>query len=223
MKTEDLIVDLARKGTAVAVVRPPWQRFAIWSAVAAAAVATALLIRGARADIGQVSGEGTFLAMAVLTIATALFAAVAALLPSVPGARGTGAAGAASLVALGGWAVLLGVPSVESGEPLDHLVREPRSLACLAKVVLIGIVPVGVMLVLARRAAPLRPRRTAGWAALAGLAAGAVGAQVLCPIDLAAHLLTWHFAPVVAVSLVALLLPAAWTGQPDLDARRTRI
>ena len=101
--------------------------------------------------------------------------------------------------------------------------REPRSFACLAKVCLIAIVPAGVMLVLARRAAPLRPRRTAGWAALAGLAAGAVGAQVLCPIDVAAHLLIWHLAPVVALSLIGLLLPAAWTARPDLDARRTRI
>lgn len=219
MKTEDLIIELARKGTAVSRVRPPWQRFAVWSAVAAAAVAATVVIRGARADLGQVSGEGTFLAVAVLTLATALFAAVAALLSSVPGARGTGAAGAASLVALGGWAMLIGLPFIDTGEPFDHLVREPRSLACLAKVSLIGAVPTGWLLVLTRRAAPLQPRLTAGLAALAGLAAGAVGAQLLCPIDTAAHLLTWHLAPVVVLALVALLLPASWTGRPGLNAR----
>ena len=223
MKTEDLIVELARKGTPVSLVRPPWQRFAVWSAVAAAAVATAVVIRGARADLSQVSGESTFLAIAVLTLATALFAAVAALQSSIPGARGTGAAGAASLVALGGWAMLIGLPLIETAEPFDHLVREPRSLACLAKVSLIGAVPAGWLLVLARRAAPLQPRLTAGLAALAGLAAGAVGAQVLCPFDTAAHLLTWHLAPVVVLTLVAMLLPAVWTGRPDLHARRARI
>jgi hypothetical protein len=209
VRTEDLIVDLARQGAAVSPVRSPAARFAAWAAVAASAVAAGVLIKGVRADLTEVAGQNAFVAMGVITLVTAVLAAIAALLSSVPGAPRAGAARVAAIVALTAWVVWIAASLVAAGPPLAQLFQEPPSVGCVMKVVLVGTVPVALLLVLARRAAPLEPHRTAGLAVLAGLASGALAAQGLCPIDAPAHLLAWHLGPVVSLAALALLWPSA--------------
>jgi hypothetical protein len=70
---------------------------------------------------------------------------------------------------------------------------------------LTGLVPVVLIVVLVRRAAPLEFVWTSALSLLAGLALGAIGALFICPIDRAAHLLLWHVTPVVVLTVTGAI------------------
>jgi hypothetical protein len=76
---------------------------------------------------------------------------------------------------------------------------------CVARVIGVGLLPGVLLVVMLRRAAPLRPRWTGALAAAAAMAAGAFAIQLVCPVDDAGHALLGHLGPVLAFGLTGAL------------------
>jgi hypothetical protein len=84
--------------------------------------------------------------------------------------------------------------------PLDVLLQVTPHPSCVLLVVATALLPGATLVRMLRDAAPLQARWTGGFAGLASLAVGALGAQFVCTSDAAAHQLLWHFAPVVLLA-----------------------
>lgn len=213
MRTDDLIVQLARSAGPVVPLPPPMQRLWWWTAGAAAATIMGVVLIGVRADSGTMVGQAVFLAMIGVTVTTALLSAAAALVLSVPGAERTPAQRWAPLVAGSAWAALLLVSVLSGGSAFDRIVAFPVHAGCVAQITALALVPGWVIFAMLRRAAPLRHRWSGGLAALAALALAAAGTQFICPVNDPAHLLVGHLAPVAALALGGPLIGArafAW-------------
>ena len=208
MDTESLIASLAGRAAPVRPLWPPARRFGLWAGLTAGLAVAGVWLLGARPDLGARLGAPAFVAAAGAPAATALAAGFVALMLAVPGAgegwrRWTP-------VALGlGWAALVIVPLAREPFVLALAVGGPWS-ACVLKVVAIGALPAIASCVLVRRGAPLRPRWAAGFAALAGMAAGAAAVPFACPNDLAAHVVLTHFLPVPLFALVSAAAGRRW-------------
>jgi hypothetical protein len=205
VRSEELIVLLAREGSPVRPLSPPGIRFARWAAFAVAVVALLVYLRVPRQDFPAVFGHPAYLIEFLATVATALLAAAAAFVLSVPGAERTRLSRWVPVAASGAWLGLVAWALVGRAAPMTQLAREPWIYGCMVKTMTFAFVPSVVLFWMLRQAAPLDRRWSAGLAALAALSLGAVGTQIDCPIDRPAHLLLWHLAPVpVLAGLVAL-------------------
>ncbi|MEZ5320153.1 MAG: NrsF family protein [Vicinamibacterales bacterium] len=205
MKTEDLIAGLARDLTPVRRLASPWTRLLTWLALALPLLAAGVLVLGPRSNLARAVVDWRFLAVGAVAVATMVAAAAAALVLSVPGRevharwRGTGVA----LTALWG-ALMLALVGLQGGV-LAGAMRWPLPL-CIVKVIGFAAVPAVLLVAMLRRAAPLRPAWTAGLAAVAALAGGALATQFVCPSNRAGHLLLAHYLPVVGFGLAGALL-----------------
>lgn len=214
MRTEDLIIALASDARPVRVLRPPAVRLVSWMAIAAVACPTVAIAIGLRPDVAAMLASvplASELALGALTIVTAAWAAF---LSSVPGARGARAFRVAAVAAVGVWMVAVALRLVSGGAPLETLLGEPAHWACPWRIVAAALVPSAAAWWMIRRAAPLDPAWSAGLAALAALAAGAVAVPFMCPIHCAAHMLLWHMGPVAVLALVAAGVAAVRAQRP---------
>ena len=89
MRTEDLIVDLARQSGPWTPLAPVRVRLTRWLVLAIGLGVVTVAVIGARADFADAIQRPTFVALAVATLASGLLAAQAALVLSVPGAERT--------------------------------------------------------------------------------------------------------------------------------------
>ena len=200
MKTDDLIATLARD---VAPVRPlvsPAIRLAGWLSVAFAGAAAGIWVFGARPDAVDLLQRPDSLVTAILAVGTTTFAAAAALVLAIPGAERSPVLRAAAMTLVTVWAIVLVGAAARSGVGVAGDVHWP---ICFVRVVAIGFLPALVLVVMIRRALPLRLSWTSGLTATAamGIAAGAI--QFICPIDNPAHALLGHFAPIVVLGAIA--------------------
>jgi hypothetical protein len=205
MRTDDLITMLA--ADAGRRTAPPDRVLvaATMAALVATALVFALLIGTFRADLAEAVQSPRFLIKLATTIslAAAAFTLLRAL--SHPGSRArTGA-----LVLLVPAAVVLAgigfeLVTLPEGAVLASLVGT-NSIACLVFVPVIGIAPLGVLILALRHAAPTRPA-IAG--AAAGLLAGAVAATVYagyCPDDSPLFVSTWYTIGIAALAAIGAL------------------
>jgi hypothetical protein len=214
MTTEDLVVDLARSGGRVDVLPPPgvrWVRWVMPTFVLLAVVATS----GARPTIHEDLTRLPFLALAGVTLLTALAAAAAAFSLSVPNARRSAVVRAAPIVAGTLWVGLLAMLLADGGRPWARLASWPVHWACVAEIAGIGAMAGATLTGHLRKAAPLDPGWTAALAMLAGFAGAACAVQFVCPIDDPAHHLISHVLP--AATFVAA---GAALARTRLDWRR---
>jgi hypothetical protein len=209
--TEELIIGLAQSAGPVRRLPPLAHRLVRWSVVALLALAALVLLIGVRPDVETASRQTAFVVLAALTLATSLTAASAALLLSVPGAARPIHCWMPAMVA-GVWAMVLGT-SVASTASLVELVRPSLiHVSCVIQIAGLALVPGWTLLEMIRQGAPMPGFSIRGLAALAALAVGAVGTQVLCPVDEPAHLLVGHLVPVVvlAAATAALTYQRTW-------------
>jgi hypothetical protein len=205
VRTEDLIVDLARRAEPVTPLPPTWVRWSRWAAVSVGVVALAVIVKGPRSNLTEAIQSAAFGGSTLVLFATAGLAGAIALASSVPGSLNVrGAAGVPVGLALL-WPILLLVSLISHGDMAAQFLAEPREFACVLSVMLLGLLPSLAMVVMVRRAAPLEFFWTGAWALLAGLALGAIGAQFICPIDRAAHLLLWHVTPVALLTVAGAI------------------
>jgi hypothetical protein len=201
----DLIATLVRDVVPVRPLASPAVRLARWAVVSALCVAAGVALARVRHDLGETLWTTSFLVQAVLLIGTAVLAAMAALIAGVPGASSTLATRLLPLGAITLWAGWL-VAAIVAQPGHSRLWWPTPSPDCAVDITLLGLVPGLLLWSLVRRAAPLRPAWAGFLATLTAAAAGALGTQLLCPNDDAAHLLVWHVGPVIALAVAGLQL-----------------
>jgi hypothetical protein len=216
MKTEDLIVALARSAAPVRPLRPPRVRFAAWSVIAIALAAVAVIVIGPRHDLSAALTRPVFDVSLLALLAAAALGAVTALTLGVPGAERSPVQRILPIVAIVLWTLIwLALTIVTSSSAAARAVR-PVHWACLAEIAVLSAATGGALLMMIRRAAPLRPAWAASLAALSAVAVGSAATQVICPIDAPLHQLVGHVGPAVAIGTLG-----AWLGR--LALARTRM
>ena len=199
MKTDELIAHLASRAAPVQPLSSPAVRALAWSAVAVASAAAGIVIFGARPDLGVVLSEPTFMWPLVAAGVTAAVAAGASLVLAVPGSERSPALRGSSVTLGALWALMLVVFVIRAGHGFAGASHWP---ICFIRAIAVGLAPGIVLFGMLRRAAPLRITWTSALAATAAIAAGAMAAQISCPIDDAAHALLGHFGPVLVLGLL---------------------
>ena len=205
MRTDELIVALARAAGPVRPLPSPSLRLARWTAATVPLMVLGVFLIGPRADVLTVMPQPTFLGMVFATFSTGLLAAATALVLSVPGTERSVLQRVLPLMAGGLWLVSLIVLLTTGGDPMRRLLEWPLHWICVIEIAGLSLVPGLALFTMVRRAAPLR-RAWSG--ALATLAAGAIGAaatQFICPLDDPAHQLVGHALPVAVLSVLGAL------------------
>ncbi|MCC7042686.1 MAG: DUF1109 family protein [Acidobacteria bacterium] len=206
MRTEDLIVSLAGDARPVRLLEGPGVRFGRWSIAALVPALAALMLVGTRSDLAAAFSRASWAGEFGLIVMAGVLAGVAAQVSGVPGAAGTRAVRAGALVALAAWALAMVTRLGAAPAPIAALLAEPAHAACAARIAAIALVPGAMAWWQLRRAAALQPGWSAALAATASLASGAAAAQLMCPLDHAAHTITWHLLPVAALAAAAGLV-----------------
>lgn len=210
MKTDDLIAQLVSELRPVRRLASPRSRASVLAALALVGILAGLAAFGVRRDIGDASRSLAYVLRLTLLLATAWLAIISCLRLSIPGGDPRAWARWWPLLALGGvvaigageltWALLVG----DAGSPF-------RSWRCVRKVAMAGTVPAAGAIVLISRGATLEAR----WVAMLGLlgagAAGALTAELACPIDEPMHTFLWHLMPTLAFTLVGLAFGELWS------------
>ena len=220
MTTEELIIGLAQSAGPVRRLPSLAHRLVRWSVVAMLTLAALVLIIGVRADIEAAVRPVRFAALAALTLASALTASSAALLLSVPGAARP-IDRWLPLMAAGAWAMVLGTSVASTGSLMELLTPSLIHVSCVIQIAGLALVPGWSLLEMVRQGAPMPGFSIRGLAALAALAMGAAGTQVLCPVDEPAHLLVGHLVPVAVLAGVtaALTCRRSWESRAAGESR----
>ena len=212
MRTDDLIADLAGRAARVRPLPPPGTRTLAWFTMAIASAGLGVTVFGARSGVDALLADSEFLLTGMLAFGTALFAIFSALVLAIPGAERTPAPRVAAIVLVGLWATMLVSSIALAGVGMSGV---SDWYVCFVRVAAIGLIPAAAVIVMIRRAMPLRT----GWTnalALAGAAAiGAFAIQFICPLSDAGHSLLGHLGPV----LMAAVAGAALGLKNDLGSR----
>ena len=192
----------------------PSVRLARWAIISAALALVSVAILGVRSDVAAQMMNGWFVARATATLAIVVAAAIVAFFMSVPGAERSRLVRALPLAACLVWAVMLVGTIAANGSPLEVVLQATPHPSCVLLIVATALLPGATLVRMLRDGAPLQAAWTAGFAGLASLAVGALGAQFVCSNDAAAHHLLWHFAPVVLLTLASIAVGSSLFGWP---------
>jgi hypothetical protein len=201
VRTDELIVQLAREAGPVQPLAPPSVRLARWTAAAVPMSALGVIAFGPRGDVLTAIHQPVFVGLAVASLVTALLSAAGAFVLSVPGAERSPLQRVMPLVAGSLWALVLVVLLITGGDPVRRVLDFPLHPACVIEIAAVGVVPGWALFAMLRRAAPLRRAWSAGLATLAAVALGAVATQFICPLDDPAHQLVGHVLPVAFLAV----------------------
>jgi hypothetical protein len=204
VRTDELIVHLARSAKPLRLLAPAGVRATRWFAAALLIVGLAMMGLGPRADLVRALGGPVFLGSLVVLLLTMACGAWAAFVLSVPGAARSPAQHVLPALTAMAWPVLwLGAWSTAAAPAGPG--TDPIHWGCAIQIVVCATAAGSLLVAMLVRAAPLRPLWTSAVAATASTAAGAVAAQVLCPIDDLQHQLIGHVLIAVLVAAAGLL------------------
>ena len=205
MKTEDLIVSLARDAGPVQRFRHPWLRATRWVAATTAYLAAVVLLMAPPGRLVAALGDVGFSFEQLAAGLVGLTACAAALAMVVPGhgRRVLIAPIAASVL----WIAIVAMGGVQdlfrygpTGIPLQ------TDWPCVVAIVMIGALPALALARMLRRGAPLAPRSTLALAGLSAAAFANISACLVRPHDTSLTVLLWHGTSILAVTAVAGLL-----------------
>ena len=206
MRTEDLIVDLARQSGPWTPLAPVRVRLARWLALAIGLGGVAVAVIGARSDFADAIQRPAFVALAMATLATGLVAAWSALVLSVPGAERTPLVRILAAILIAGWAMTFVIQLATGGNAWPRLAAFPNHWGCVVRISALSILSGVVLFAMLRRAAPLRPHLCAALAALASASLAATATYIMCPVDDPAHQLVSHVLPVAAIVFAGTII-----------------
>lgn len=201
MKTDDLIHAIAEDAAPAGLHPQRKFAFALAGAVAAAAILFWLLL-GPRDNALVSLAEPRFVLKFLVTLGLATAAVGLVLRLSRPGAA-PGIWRSALLLAPG--LLLIGIAGELLVLPADRWITAligVNSRVCLTYIPLMGLAPLGLILLALRSGAPTRPALTG---AVAGLIAGGISAAFYashCPDDSPLFVATWY---VIAIAMLAAL------------------
>jgi len=218
MKTDDLIADLASRATPVRPLPAPGLRALAWLALAIASAAAGVLVFRTRPGLALLVTSQDFLLTAAFALATAGLSAVAAFVLAVPGAERSALVRGLPVAIMGMWTLTAVMTVLEESHGLTGV---SHWYVCAIRVAAIGLVPGIALVVMLRRAAPLRLEWTGALALAGAAAAGALAIQFICPIADGGHALVGHLGPVLVLAAVGsiaatrLLVPNSRTRGPE--------
>lgn len=207
MSHESLIAALAANAAPVTPLRPPRVRATRWVLLALGATAIGVALLGLRSNWAQAATDPGFAVTTILVLATGVSASIVAMGLAVPGAIERAWVRWVPVGLLLSWSGVIVLDLLVDGSPLRSA---DGGLSCLWKTWGIGVGPAAVLLVMARAAAPLDWRWTGSMSALAALAFGVLGTELICPATGHAHILVWHFLPVLGTTAAAFAGVAIW-------------
>lgn len=199
MRTDELIVQLARSATPITPLPSPGVRAGRWLAAAALVMTVAMVTLGPRDDLGSAFSQPIFvgsIAALLLTLANGAFVAFAL---SVPGVGPSPALRVLPLMTAAGWSAMWMVAWSTAAVSVGPTTAAVHA-ACVIRIAGCALAVGWLLFIMIARAAPLRPLRTAAVASLASVATGATVAQILCPIDDPRHQLIGHVVVALAVA-----------------------
>ncbi len=200
MKTEALILELARRAAPVRPLAHPLARFSWWLGAAVASVALGAMAIGIRADLASVGSQPAFVLHTSTVVALAAVSAMAAFHSSVPGTRSHSARMLPAL-ALACWSIVLAWSAASEGE----LAAGP-GVRCIRNILVLSL-PAGVLMhVMLRRAAPLARGAVGLMSTLSVAALAHAGTRFICPNDGALHVATWHLSTVLVLAAAGIVL-----------------
>lgn len=206
MKTEDLIVELARASGPWTPLAPVRIRVVRWLAVSIGLCVVTVLAIGARPDLGARLADPAFLVPLALLLGAGLIAAAAAMTLSVPGAETTPSWRAVAMGLGVGWAIAIVLRLVAAADWWPRVAAFPNHWACVVEITGLAIVCGWVLVGMLRRAAPLQPGWSAALAAIASAVLAAAATQIICPLDDAAHHFLSHVVPVAVVAAAGTIV-----------------
>ena len=156
MRTDELIVELARAAGPIRPLPRPSVRLAQWTAAVVPLTAVCVIVIGPRRDVLHAIQQLTFVGIAAATLATAVLSAAAAFVLSVPAGERSPLQRVVPLVALGVWVLVLAVMLTTEGDSARRLMALPFHWLCLIEIAGLGLVPGWALFAMLRRAAPLR-------------------------------------------------------------------
>lgn len=205
MRTDDLIIELARSASPVTPLAPPARRWVRWAGTMIALSASGVLLLGPRPDLAHALTRFPYAFRLMTTILVAICASAVAFAMSVPDANRSAAPQILTYAAFASWTLVLAVLLVAGGHATARLLAFPVNWPCSYKIFGFSLMPAITLFALLRRAAPLQIVQNAGLAGLAATTLGAVATQLICPVDDPAHQLVGHVIPVIVLSAIGLL------------------
>lgn len=190
--TPDLIESLTANLVPVRRLRPPLVRAACWLALAALVLVLLGIAEGVRPDLAQRVHDGNFLASLAGAVATGILSALAAFLLSLPDRSRLWLLLPVPALAL--WLSTIGYQCLTGWVSLSpEGVRLGEAARCFATLVLTSLPLSLALLVMLRRAAPLRPLGVTLTGSLAVGAIAATGLSLFHDLDATMMILAWNF------------------------------
>jgi hypothetical protein len=205
MRTDELIVSLARSARPVVPIDSPSIRLARWTLGTALVMTLAVIAIGPRTNVLIAAAQPVFLGLAIVTVCTALLSAASALTLAIPGAERSPWQRVLPLVAGSAWILALVYLLSVEGAAMARLLQWPVHVACLLEIAGLGVMPGWALFAMLRRAAPLQRAWSGALATLAAVALSAAATQFICPIDDPAHHLVGHVLPVIVLSMLGAI------------------
>lgn len=206
-KTKQLIDYLSQDAEPVGVISHPLLRLLLWGVACAAYLGTFVLVIGLREDLNIKLNELLFQIELVLAAITCISAAIAALLLSVPDGYQFKKMRWIPVI---GFSILSSLLYLQWQHPLllrgVHVAHSDNTYQCMLDISAFALMPVLLLFFMLITGAPTE-RRWAG--AMAGLAAASLShitLRLLEPNDDIAHILVWHYLPVVFIVLLTILI-----------------
>ncbi len=204
MATDDLINKLTSDLKPVKRLPPVSLRVAVVTVATIAILAAAVfgVTHGPRPDLSQKIDTMGYAAQVASFFIAGLCAAFAAFKLSIPDTKIRPLTYAAIGLASAIWGFQILTLVLDGG--ISHIDVAERN--CLTDLSLFMIAPLGVIGFMMTRGAPIW-RGWAGYAMVLSVGSfSAIAMRFLCPNDSPAHLLVWHFLPVIVFSIAGIFL-----------------
>lgn len=199
-QTDELIRHLAADSVPTLSLPAPSCRMAAWLTISVPFVAFAVLAMSPRTDLFERLVETRFLIEQMAALGTAMIAAMAAFCATVRGLPAWRLF--MPLAPLTLWLGALGQGCLARG-PEQMLATLAPDPLCFPMIAAIGAAPAAIMMWMLRRGAPLRPKVTMAYGALAATALADFGLRVFHAQDASLTVLVWQFGTVVILSGMA--------------------
>ena len=209
MDTNKLIENLASEAKPVKRILPLPARVVLWSLFAIVIIASWIpILGGLRYDLSTVIIKPRFIiesALLLIAAFTATYTTFRLSYPDIKIERNT-----RNLIILSSliWAgvnihILFGC----THETLSRAANAPNLINhCLVDLSTMIILPASLLFYLIWKSSSVRPKWAGYTAMIAATSIGALGMRYLCPVDESAHLLLWHFLPVIGFAGLGIIL-----------------
>ncbi len=201
MREIDLIEKLSSELRPVQPVESVAKRLLKWLGISILCISAGISLSGLREDWQLVFRSPVLLFQNVAILLGIITSAAAALLLSVPGNEKTKATKFLVIVPVVIWVLILMFGIFEERE-----FHPGMGVSCATDIFLFGILPGLLLFFLVRKGAALLRGYAGFLVLLASAGTGAWALQFTCHNDEPAHILLWHFFPMVVLSTLGILV-----------------